>query len=133
MAKELGFKNVLLTGHIGKLVKVSGGIMNTHSSEGDSRMELIVAAGLKANVSTDALNEILECVATEEAVRLLELQNKKQETMDIIMDKIMFYLNKRAGDSLAVDCIMYSNEFGELSKSRGVDRWLTLLAQEVEQ
>ncbi len=28
-------KRMLLTGHIGKLIKVAGGIMNTHSREAD--------------------------------------------------------------------------------------------------
>lgn len=40
MAVELGFQKLLLTGHIGKLIKVAGGIMNTHSKEADCRMEL---------------------------------------------------------------------------------------------
>lgn len=31
MAKEEGFGELLLVGHIGKLIKVAGGIMNTHS------------------------------------------------------------------------------------------------------
>ena len=43
MAAELGFCAMLLTGHIGKLIKVAGGIMNTHSHEGDCRMELLAA------------------------------------------------------------------------------------------
>lgn len=44
MAAELGFDSIILTGHIGKLIKVAGGIMNTHSKEGDCRMELLAAA-----------------------------------------------------------------------------------------
>ncbi len=44
MAVELGFQKMLLTGHIGKLIKLSGGIMNTHSKEGDCRMELLVSS-----------------------------------------------------------------------------------------
>ncbi len=34
MAVEEGFQKLLLTGHIGKLIKVAGGIMNTHSKRG---------------------------------------------------------------------------------------------------
>ena len=41
MAAELGFRKMLLTGHIGKLIKVAGGIMNTHSKEADCRMEVM--------------------------------------------------------------------------------------------
>ena len=53
MAIELGFQKMLLTGHIGKLIKVSGGIMNTHSKEGDCRMELIVASAVKCGVEVN--------------------------------------------------------------------------------
>lgn len=38
-----GFTNVLLVGHIGKLVKVAGGIMDTHSRTADCRAEILAA------------------------------------------------------------------------------------------
>ncbi len=132
MAKELGFKGILLTGHIGKLVKVSGGIMNTHSKESDCRMELIAAAGIKAGVSQDTLRKVFDCVSTEEALKLIKDENKLEEVMKLIMEKVMYYLNKRAGDRLNVECIIYSNELGELAKSEGADKWLTLLVREQE-
>ena len=43
MAVELGFLGVLFVAHIGKFVKVSGGIMNTHSRHSDARAELMCA------------------------------------------------------------------------------------------
>ena len=52
MAKQLGFSSMLLTGHVGKLIKVSGGIMNTHSKEADCRMELLSAAAMRALYKT---------------------------------------------------------------------------------
>lgn len=42
-AAEFGFEQVLLVGHIGKFVKLAGGIMNTHSRWADCRVELISA------------------------------------------------------------------------------------------
>ena len=39
----LGFRRILLIGHIGKLVKLGSGIMNTHSSYADGRMETLIA------------------------------------------------------------------------------------------
>ena len=40
MAAAARFEEVLLVGHVGKLVKVAGGIMNTHSHTADCRTEL---------------------------------------------------------------------------------------------
>ena len=65
MAVELGFEAVLLTGHIGKLVKLSGGIMDTHSREADARMELLMAAAYRAGCAPDTLGKILDCLVTE--------------------------------------------------------------------
>lgn len=133
MAKELGFQKMLLTGHIGKLIKVSGGIMNTHSKEGDCRMELLVSSALKCGVEVKYLNQILECVTTEEAVRILNECEKRQEVMDYAMERICYYLNKRTKGKMKVDCIMYANEFGELAKSKEAAEWFSLLEQEQEQ
>ncbi len=133
MAIELGFHKLLLTGHIGKLIKVSGGIMNTHSKEGDCRMELLVAAAIKCRVESDKLKCILECVTTEEAVRILVECGKKQEVMDYVMERICYYLNRRTKGKMKIDCIIYANEFGELAKSKEAEEWFSLLEQEQEQ
>lgn len=124
MAVELGFEKMLLTGHIGKLIKVSGGIMNTHSREGDCRMELMTAAAIKAGADTRLCRQILECLTTEDAIARFDNKELLNQTMMKIMEQIMFYLNKRAGDRLQVECIMYSNEYGELAKSEGAEAFL---------
>ena len=132
MAVECGFTRMLLTGHIGKLIKVAGGIMNTHSKESDCRMELLSAFAIHEGAGADVAAKILDCVATEEAVRLLREAGKQQEVMDYAMERIMFYLNKRAGGRMQIDCIMYDNTFGELAKSKEADRWFTLLERDAE-
>lgn len=132
MAVECGFTRMLLTGHIGKLIKVAGGIMNTHSKEADCRMELLSAFAIHEGAGADVAAKILDCVATEEAVRLLREAGKQQEVMDYAMKRIMFYLNKRAGGRMQIDCIMYDNTFGELAKSKEADRWFTLLERDAE-
>lgn len=132
MAVECGFTRMLLTGHIGKLIKVAGGIMNTHSKEADCRMELLSAFAIHEGAGADVAAKILDCVATEEAVRLLREAGKQQEVMDYAMERIMFYLNKRAGGRMQIDCIMYDNTFGELARSKEADRWFTLLERDAE-
>lgn len=124
MAIAAGFEKMLLTGHIGKLVKVAGGIMNTHSREGDCRMEVLVAAAVRNQVPYPVLEEILSCVTTEEAVRKLDACGKKEAVMRDLLAKIMFYLKKRAAGKLQIEVILYSNEFGELAKSEGAEKFL---------
>lgn len=124
MATAIGFEKMLLTGHIGKLVKVAGGIMNTHSKEGDCRMEVLVAASVRNQVPYPVLEEILQCVTTEEAVRKLNACGKKEVVMQDLLSKIMFYLNKRASGKMQIEVILYSNEFGELAKSEGAEKFL---------
>lgn len=153
MAVELGFKKVLFTGHIGKLIKVSGGIMNTHSREADCRMELMCTHFVKAcnelymsryesgdfgeqarsMMPGQDMNEILckqakilDCFTTEEAIACIGDDALIKATMESIMNKIVLYLNKRARGSLQIECIMYSNDFGELARSDGAK---TLLDQ----
>lgn len=38
-----GLQRALLIGHIGKLVKLAGGMWNTHSRYGDCRMDILTA------------------------------------------------------------------------------------------
>ena len=127
MAAETGFCGMLLTGHIGKLVKVSGGIMNTHSKEGDCRMELLAAAALKSGGSKTQALEILEAVTTEEGIRILQEGGNLQMTMQILMEKIMFYLQKRAAGRLQIECMMYANGYGLLAESSGAEAMLEAL------
>lgn len=129
IARELGFKKMLLTGHIGKLVKVAGGIMNTHSKEGDCRMELLASAAIMAGAKADTCKQILESVTTEEGIRILKEVDLVENTMQILLEKILFYLRKRATEDLAVEVMMYSNDFGLLAKSEGADEYIGALCK----
>lgn len=121
MVWEMDFRGMLLTGHIGKLIKVSGGIMNTHSKEGDARMELLAAGVIRAGGSMDTLRGILNCRVTEEALGIIQAESPAllRTSMESVMDRILYYLRKRAGEELPVECILYSNEFGLLAASPG--------------
>ena len=130
MAVEMGFSAMLLTGHIGKLIKVSGGIMNTHSKEGDCRMELLVAAALRAGAGEEVLRFFNDAATTEEAVRILKEQGLCAKTMELIMERIMFYLKKRAAGKMEIACMMYSNDFGSLGESANARAMLEQILKE---
>lgn len=132
MAVDIGFEKLLLTGHIGKVIKIAGGIMNTHSREADCRLELLSALAVRCKVPMDYVVRILDCLTTEEALYILKESGKLNEVMNLAMERICFYLDKRARGRLQIDCIMYSNEFGELAKSSEAEKWFILLEQEQE-
>ncbi|MCM1039857.1 MAG: cobalt-precorrin-5B (C(1))-methyltransferase CbiD [Ruminococcus sp.] len=132
MAVELGFARMLLTGHIGKLIKVAGGIMNTHSKEADCRMELLAAFAIREGIDGETARRILECATTEEALPFLKESGKLYPVMEHIAERICYYMEKRAGGRMKTDCILYANGYGELAKSKGAKEWFILLAQEQE-
>lgn len=136
MAAELGFRRMLLTGHIGKLIKVAGGIMNTHSREADCRMELLAAFLVRecdGQTCAQHAREILACATTEEAVQILAACGKLEPVMIHVANQICHYMKNRAMGKLRADCILYANEYGELARSKGVEEWFTLLAREQAQ
>ncbi|MCR5223054.1 MAG: cobalt-precorrin-5B (C(1))-methyltransferase CbiD [Lachnospiraceae bacterium] len=117
MIAELGFKKVVLIGHIGKLIKVSGGIMNTHSKEADARIELLMAAAVRSGVSIDYVNQLSECLTTTEALRILEEAGVAEYVMQIVTDRICYHLVKRTGENVESGCIVFAGEEGLLGKS----------------
>ena len=123
MAWEAGFERLLLVGHIGKLVKLSGGIMNTHSKIADRRMELILEAAKECGVDEKSGEDILSCIATEEAIKVLDAAGIREKTMAVIMSRAMNHLRKRAG-SMKIECLMYSNEHGLLGASDNAEEIL---------
>ena len=122
MAKEEGFVELLLVGHIGKLIKVAGGIMNTHSREADCRMEILASLGLLCGADGGTARSILRCALTDEAVEILDEAGIKQAVMDMAVERICGNLERRT-EKMKIECMMFSNKFGELGKSRGAEKW----------
>ena len=72
MVCDAGAKAMLLVGHIGKLVKLGAGIMNTHSKVADGRMEVLSACAIRAGADADTALKILDCITTEAALEILK-------------------------------------------------------------
>lgn len=121
MAEELGVKGILFISHIGKFVKVSGGIMNTHSRCADSRAELMAAQAFRAKAPMEVIGEILDSQTTEESVQILKNAGYLETTMAIMAEKIQFYLDHRTGKRIETGAIIFSNVEGVLAKTETVD------------
>ena len=117
ICRELGFRGALLVGHIGKLVKIAGGMMNTHSKYGDCRMEILAAHAGIAGLSPEKIGEILECVACDDALRILRDAGCFEKTLTGLTERILFHLRHRAGEDMEIGTILFSKEYGLLAKS----------------
>ena len=117
ICRELGFRGALLVGHIGKLVKIGGGMMNTHSKYGDCRMEILAAHAGIAGLSPEKIGEILQCVACDDALRIIKDAGCFEKTMTGLTEKVMFHLRHRAGEDMEIGTILFSKEYGLLAKS----------------
>lgn len=82
-AVELGFKRMILVGHIGKAVKIAGGIYNTHSRVADCRMEIMGANAFLVGEKNENIMKILKANTVEEACEYIE----KKELFYLIADK----------------------------------------------
>lgn len=123
MCVKLGFKGALLIGHIGKLVKIAGNMMNTHSKYGDCRMEILGSAAAAFGVKPETAEYILGCAACDEAVRVLREEGIDRDTLDLVSSRIEHNLDSRAfkaceeGQEFETGAIMFSKEYGLLGET----------------
>ncbi len=121
-AVSIGFEDILLAGHIGKLVKVAGNIMNTHSSVADSRMELLAAHAAVCGASSDLTEQLLDAATTDAALDLLDAAGLKDAVLARISAAVHRNLTARAGKP--VGAVLFSNVHGLLAVTETAKRLL---------
>ena len=121
---EFGFKNILIVGHIGKLVKLGIGMFNTHSHNGDGRIETLLSCALEAGANIEILNEIQKCVTTNAVLDILYENDLLTKTMDVLNGRIGHNIDRRIPEDINVGFICFANtgEYsGVLFESENVD------------
>jgi cobalt-precorrin-5B (C1)-methyltransferase len=132
-AVELGFKQVLLVGHIGKLVKLGIGVTNTHSSGGDGRMETLSACALEAGAKLPLLKGILHSVTADAALQLLWEAGLLQETMAELNKRINDCLIRHVPKEVCIGFVCFTNAqpmCGVLAKSANADALMQIWRKE---
>lgn len=117
ICRDLGFRGALLVGHIGKLVKLAGGMFNTHSKYGDCRMELLAAHAAACGLDEAGVAEVLHCVACDEALRIIGEAGLREQTLARLTERIARNLALRAGDGMETGAILFSNVHGQLCET----------------
>ncbi len=74
-AAEKNFSQIILCGHIGKLIKVAAGIFHTHNRVADARLETLAAYSAAEGLNSIEVQKILNCATTEEATEIISANN----------------------------------------------------------
>lgn len=127
LAASFHIKGVLLVGHLGKLVKLGAGMMNTHSRYGDGRMEILCACALEAGAETALLRAVTECVTTDAAVSLLRDAGLSDAVMDVLLQRIGRHLDRRVFAGMEVGAVVFSDAYGLLGKTERADALIAAL------
>ena len=117
----LGFERLLIVGHIGKMAKVAGGIMNTHSRVADCRVEVLAAHAALVGAPQEAVVQIMHAATTDAALDALIACGYKEAAVASLMRNLADKLNHRVGGALQVEAIVFSNVHGILGKTPGAD------------
>lgn len=124
-----GFNKILLIGHIGKLVKIAAGVMNTHSKIADCRNEIFAAHCALSGAAREVVENIMNSVNTVEIHRILVDGNLCDAVYESILKKILFNINYRLMNKVEVEIIIFSNENGILMKTKGADDFVAQLKE----
>ncbi len=120
IALELGFESVLIIGHLGKLVKLGAGIMNTHSAVADGRMDVLITCGVLAGVSSDVLAPLVNCATVDAALDILP-RGKLGAILEILTARAESYLKARVRGAVKIGAVMFSDKHEIILKTSAAD------------
>ncbi len=123
-ANRLNFEQVLIVGHIGKLIKIAAGVFHTHSHIADARLETLVTHLALLNAPHELLQRIYHCLTTEEALELIE-EHGYQAVYNNIAQEIerkVAAMLKYAKHKFTCDVVLFSFDNKVLGCNRPVEQ-----------
>ncbi len=118
MAATAGFKEVLLVGHVGKLCKLAGGIMNTHSHTADCRTELFCAHAALCGADRALCARLMDAATTDACLDLLDQAQLRVPVLESLLAAIQLHLDRRAAGTFRVGAVLFSNQHGPLGTTQ---------------
>lgn len=129
MANEQGFSGLLLVGHLGKLVKLAGGMMNTHSRYGDCRMALLCAHAARLGLSPGQADALMNAATVDEGLRVLDDAGIRADTMRLVLEAIADHVRRKAG-AMETGVAVFTNAYGLLAQTENAPALLTRAKEE---
>ena len=117
MAAAEQFAEVLLVGHIGKLVNLAGGIMNTHSRMADCRTELFCTHAALCGASQATCRALMDAATTDACLDILDAENLREPVLESLLQAIQLHLDRRVAGAFRVGAVLFSNQAGPLGQT----------------
>ncbi len=114
-----GFTHLLVIGHLGKMSKVAGGIMDTHSRIADCRTEIICAHAAACGASQDVARELLGCITADACCDVLDREGLLEATLNSLSEALQIYLDRRADGKLKIGAVVFTPSRSELIRTSG--------------
>lgn len=121
--QRIGFTRVLMVGHMGKFVKVAGGIFSTHSKDSDARMEIIMANLALLGAPVELLEKVDQCITTDAAGTFIE-EYHYEEVYQVMVDKMKFRserLLRNRKPEVSIDVVTFGTEAGYLASTQTLE------------
>lgn len=133
IAAELGFSGILIAGHMGKLVKIGNGIMNTHSREADGRMDTMLSCALSAGTEDlELLRKIQGSNTTDEAMDHLKQAGILDDTINIFLKRAAWHLAHRSRDGVRTGMIVFGTKGEYLGETEDAEMILGEALEELD-
>lgn len=112
------FEEILLVGHIGKLVKLAGGVMNTHSRYADCRVELVCAHAAVCGASREVCAALMQAATTDACIEILDSAGLRAPVLESLLQAIEQHLEHRVQGKYRIGAVLFSNQYGLLGKTQ---------------
>jgi cobalt-precorrin-5B (C1)-methyltransferase len=73
---------------------------------------------------------MLECVACDDALRVLQEENIYEDTMKHLTSRVQQLLNIRAGEDMEVGAVLFSKVYGLLGKTSNTEKLIEKIMEE---
>ncbi|MBP0966540.1 MAG: cobalt-precorrin-6A synthase, partial [Oscillospiraceae bacterium] len=94
------------------------------------RMETLIACGALAGIPREYLTQLPDCVTTDAALDILYQHPRVQDMLNILTERIAFYLDARVKSQVQTGAVIFSNQHDLLLKTADADGILAAMTEE---
>lgn len=119
-SSELDLEEIIIFGHIGKIVKVAGGIFNTHSKKADGRKEIIAAHAALLGAEQKIIEDIFAQNTAEETAAYL-LAKKLDDVLKSIVEAVALRAAEKSSQKIKINAVIFTFKDGIVAVSAGAE------------